>query len=476
MTASTQQNRYAINGVIDTAKPVMANLENIANSASSWLTYDMTDGKWSVVINQAGTSSFTFNEDNIVGGIDVSGLGLDRLYNAVEVQFPNKDLDDSNDFVRLDLTSGDRKSNEPDNLLKLNYPLINDSIQAELIGLLELKQSRMNLTAEWTGDFSTVGVTAGDIVTVNNSAHGWTNKLFRILQTEEKLQDAAINVKFTAIEYDATVYDADLTRVTRSNADGVITIGEIGQMSQPTVTRIGGAATPNSDESRFASMPRLLIESTVPSSSAGIIEGIEVWYYDIPDSELPTYATVDDEARTYKLHSVIKPSPNAYFDPSEEVDYYISDLTDANTGFGGNFLIKLRAINSTTKGPYSAVSGLVEYTPKQRTDVIDDNVEVDEGSGNILTTFGLAGLMSLLNSLMRDGSSGSGSLFEKIFDIFQGDTGVDLLDPTKKVINCAESYSYVNGYLLHTTKNDPDDGCIRTELIPANPTASEEIL
>ena len=148
MTASTQQNRYAINGVIDTAKPVMANLENIANSASSWLTYDMTDGKWSVVINQAGTSSFTFNEDNIVGGIDVSGLGLDRLYNAVEVQFPNKDLDDSNDFVRLDLTSSDRKSNEPDNLLKLNYPLINDSIQAELIGLLELKQSRMNLTAE----------------------------------------------------------------------------------------------------------------------------------------------------------------------------------------------------------------------------------------------------------------------------------------------------------------------------------------
>ena len=78
--------------------------------------------------------------------------------------------------------------------------------------------------------------------------------------------------------------------------------------------------------------------------------------------------------------------------------------------------------------------------------------------------------------VIRDGDSGAGSLFKKVFDVLQGDTGVDLLDPTKKPVNCVSSYSYVQGQLLHTTRDDPDDGCIRTELIPASPTASEEIL
>ena len=57
MASISTLSRYRINGVIDTAKPVMQNLENIANSAGAWLTYDVTDGKWSVVINKAGTIS-----------------------------------------------------------------------------------------------------------------------------------------------------------------------------------------------------------------------------------------------------------------------------------------------------------------------------------------------------------------------------------------------------------------------------------
>jgi len=426
---TTNQARYKINGVIDTAKPVMKNIENIANSCVSWLTYDVTEGKWAVVINKAGSSEFSFNDSNILGGIDVNGTGLDRLYNAVEVQFPNRDLDDSNDFVRLDLTTSNRKENEPDNLLKLTYPLVNDPIQAELIGLLELNQSRVDLTIEFTTDFSASKVTAGAIISITNTAQGWTNKLFRVLQTEEVNTGSAIQIKISAIEYDASIYSGSFSRVTRSNADGVFTMGQIGQMSTPTVTKLQTEA-----------LPRLLIESTVPSSNAGIVEGVEVWYYDIPDTELVVgqtgneWQSVDDEARTYKLHTVIKPSPGGTFAPSEQIKYYISDFTNKNSGFSGNFLIKLRAVNSTTQGPYSAISGLVNYIPKQTTDNITNNTEVDNGSGNILTSLGLSALMALLNGLLRDGLSGSGSMFDKIFDIFNTDQGFDPRnDQLKKV-------------------------------------------
>lgn len=428
---TTLQPRYKINGVIDTAKPVMQNIENIANSCVSWLTYDVSAGKWAVVINKATTSSFNFTDSNIIGGIKTFGTGLDRLYNAVEVQFPNRDLDDANDFVRLDLTAGNRKANEPDNLLKLNYPLINDPITAEQVGLLELNQSRVDLTIEFTADYSATTVTPGDVVSITNTAQGWTNKEFRVLQTAEKNTNEAIQIVISAIEYDASVYSGSFSRVTRSNADGVFTMGQIGQMSTPTVTKLETQA-----------LPRILIESTVPSSNAGIVEGVEVWYYDIPDTELSTSGTgnewqsVDDEARTYKLHTVIKPSPGGTFAPNEDIKYYISDFTNKNTGFQGNFLIKLRAVNSTTQGPYSAISGLVNYVPKQTTDNITNNTEVDNGSGNILTSLGLSALMALLNGLLRDGTSTSGSMFDKIFDIFNTDQGFDPRnDELKKVAN-----------------------------------------
>ena len=146
------------------------------------------------------------------------------------------------------------------------------------------------------------------------------------------------------------------------------------------------------------------------------------------------WQSVDDEARTYKLHTVIKPSPSGTFAPSAQIKYYISDFTNKNSGFSGNFLIKLRAVNSTTQGPYSAISGLVNYIPKQTTDNITNNTEVDNGSGNILTSLGLSALMALLNGLLRDGTATSGSMFDKIFDIFNTDQGFDPRnDQLKKV-------------------------------------------
>lgn len=386
---TTNQARFKINGVIDTAKPVMQNIENITNSLTSWLTYDQTDGKWAIIINRAGTSSFSFDDSNIVGAVNVGGTGMDRLYNAVEVQFPNRDLDDANDYIRLDLLPAERKVNEPDNLLKLTYPLINDPITAQQIGLQELLQSRVETTIDFNADYSALSVKAGEIVSVTNSAHGYTNKLFRVVKTEEVNSGGAMQIKISGIEYDASVYAGNFNRVTRSNADGVITIGEIGKMSTPQITRIGSVpngVSPGAGETRHDPQPRILIESTVPDNTdplnqAGIIEGVEVWYYDIPDTELSTTGTgnewqaVDDEARTYKLHSVYKPNPKDVFDPGEELDIYIEEFTNRNTGFSGNFLIKLRAVNSTTAGPYSDKSGLVQYGPTQKTQRVDGETE-----------------------------------------------------------------------------------------------------
>jgi hypothetical protein len=45
--------RYKVNGLIDTANPVMDNIELIGNSCATWLTYDAMNGRWSVEIGRA---------------------------------------------------------------------------------------------------------------------------------------------------------------------------------------------------------------------------------------------------------------------------------------------------------------------------------------------------------------------------------------------------------------------------------------
>ena len=410
---TTNFTRYEINGVIDPNKNVMSNIESLANSAATWITYDTSTGKWTCVINQSGTSSKSFSDSNIIGELKVTNTSLDNYYNSVEVEFPHKDLNDASDYIRIDIPAVDRKPNEPDNVLKLNYPLVNEQVQAQLLGFIELKQSRVDTVIEFTTDFTAIDLQAGDLIDVTNSTFGYTNKLFRVLQIKE-VDNETLSLEITAMEYDANVYStSDLVRYVRSNADGIITIGDIGKCGTPQITK-----------TETDRVPHFLLETTVPDNTDpanpyGIVEGIEVWIYEVPAGELPTWETVDDESRTYTLLTTIKPQGEV-FAPGADIDYNIYNL-DAS-----NFLLKVRGVNSVTKGPFSDLSGLVQYTPKQVTDQITNDTEIND-NGSILASLGMSVLLRLLNGLLQNGDSGSGSLFEKIFEVFRDKTGVDIV-------------------------------------------------
>lgn len=384
---TTSLYRYRINGVIDTAQPVLKNIENIANSCSTWVSYDSLNGLWSVIINKAGTSVHSFSDDNIIGGITVNGTGLTELYNSVEVSYPSRDVDDQGDVIRIDIPTVDRFANEPDNTLTINLPLSNEPVQAMIVGLQELKQSRVDLVVEFKTDWSKINVQAGDVIDLTSSVYGFDQKLFRVIRMEEVDDDGAININITALEYDAEVYNSgDLSRYVISNEDGVITAGLLGTPSTPAVTKF-----------ELNSRPRIVVETTVPDGTdplnpAGIVEGIEFWYYKIPDAELPTWEIVDDATRVYSLYKTARPTGGATtFAGGSIVEIDIDNVND------GNFLIKCRAVNSTTSGDFSVSSGLVEYSPTQTAGAIASNTAILDNAGN--TIGGLAGANILLKLL-----------------------------------------------------------------------------
>jgi hypothetical protein len=236
-------NVFNINGVVDTSKSVMSNLQNIANACNTWVTFDNATGKWSVIINRDGSSVVSINESNIVGSMTVSGTGINEFYNGVQFTYPHKDLLDQNDTVTLTIPEANRFPNEFENVLNFSADLINDPIQAEYVATVELKQSRIDKVIRFNTDFSMLGVKAGDLVSITNSVYGFDAKQFRILTvSEEDGDDNVLTLGFTAYEHDASIYSlGDLVREERSAVNNVIS-----QCANTATQASNGVATGNS--------------------------------------------------------------------------------------------------------------------------------------------------------------------------------------------------------------------------------------
>ena len=215
-------NVFEINGVISTDKTVLQNLNTLSTAAGCWITYDISEGLWSVIINRAGPSEASFDDSNIIGGINVSGTGVNELYNSVSVEFPHKDLRDQTDYIDLSVPEENQYPNELPNNLNIRLDCINNPIQAQYIGNVELKQSRLDKVIEFRTDYSKLGLRAGDIIDVTNDVYGFTNKLFRITKVSEN-DEETLSISITALEYSADVYDtAGLTRTERTKKTGIV--------------------------------------------------------------------------------------------------------------------------------------------------------------------------------------------------------------------------------------------------------------
>lgn len=399
---SQLDHQFTINGVLSTNNTVLENMEKLARSCGCWISYDIHAGLWSVIINRAGDSIRSFNDSNIVGPVNVSSTGLTDIYNSVKVSYPRSDINDQIDWVKFDLPSSERYYNEPDNTLEITCELLNDPVQATVIGAIEMNQARIDKVATFTTDYSAIDLNSGDIIDITNSALGWTNKEFRVITMREVDDDAgAIRIEITALEYDDSIYNPDVTRYERSDQNGIITVGDIGTPATPTITRF-------EQDPR----PRLILEATTPS---GIVEGMEFWLSSTSSSS------------GYALVGTTYPVGGGSYGASVGVEL---DVDWANAG---NVWVKVRGVNSTTTGPFSNYVADT-YTPQQTTQAIATTTQVtDSSGGNILTTLGAGGLLALLNGLLVGNNTSSGSMFDKIFDLYNDVTGVNILDPGNSI-------------------------------------------
>jgi hypothetical protein len=222
--STIQTNLFTINGVVSTDKSVLQNINTLCTACGAWMTYDIAEGKWAVVINRAGSSIASFNDSNIIGGINVSGTGINDLYNTCSVEFPHKDLRDQTDYVDLEIddVTWQYFPNELPKNMDIKIDIINDPIQATYIGTSELKQSRIDKVIQFRTDYSKIGLKAGDLIDVTAEMYGYSAKMFRITKIEEDDGDV-LAISITALEYNEDIYSTTgLTRKLREKKTGIV--------------------------------------------------------------------------------------------------------------------------------------------------------------------------------------------------------------------------------------------------------------
>jgi len=350
----TLSNRYQINGVINPSDKVMTNLQKLASNAGCFVNYDIGTGLWGVTINKDQSPVLHFDDSNIISGIDLTGTNLDSMYNAVEVEFPHRELRDQMDTIRIDLPTEYRNSNEPDNILKLRYDLLNEPLQARELGYLELYQNRMDQVVTFTTDYSKINTEAGDVITITSSVYGWTDKPYRVVRVREiEGEDGGLALEITAQEYDSTMYTAGgfpRRPRTPSEAIGIPSIGAIGTPEPPTLALLNNVAVPAID-----------VTGLVPS---GIVDRLEYWYS-------------NDAGTSYKLLGTRRNSNGSPYNEDDALTFRASGLS------AGDYLFKVRGGNATAFGSFSATTSLT-WAPVQTTDAVTASTQVSGGLSDLI--------------------------------------------------------------------------------------------
>lgn len=319
------QNRYLINGPVNTGQNCMTNLQTIADACDSWIAYDERAANWKVIINRSyldlgfnvttltsaqqgntytistvGTTDFTtlgasantvgvtfdyngvtptgtgtvivapyqVNDYNLVGGINVNPIALQSIYNTLEVQYPDKNIKDQTDYSYINLADYQSElmsPNEPVNLLTTTLPITNNYIMATYIGERQLLMSRENLTINFSLDYSGIQLDAGDIIAVSFAPYGWDvlNYGYGKLFRVTQVQEVKDNSGFLGAGITATEYNDSIY-----SQDPITDYVPDANTGLSQTTNIGTPNVPVVTINNANTVNQMTVVATVPTYSA----------------------------------------------------------------------------------------------------------------------------------------------------------------------------------------------------------------
>lgn len=337
------QPRFKFNGVIDTNRSIMDNLQDMASCCDCLIKYNEITAKWGVIVQKPTyTVAMNLNDSNMVSAISISPIDLAGSYNIVECKFPDNSVQDSFNTATFDLAEIAPSllfPNEPVNKMSISLPLVNNDVQAQYIATRLLKSAREDLQVQVSINYVGIQLEAGDIVTLTSPNYGWTAKPFRINKVVEQFgSDGTVTAKLTLTEFNSTVYDdVSITQFQPAPNTGISDPTFFGVVPAPVVT----AQYPNNAN------PLFLVQVT--TSSSGITQYAEIWY--------SAFSNPTADQRIFAGTTEIQSSGNPY-----SINTAMPAVSLANIP-SGNWYFFSRMVNSLASSSFSPASSVLLWRP-----------------------------------------------------------------------------------------------------------------
>lgn len=337
------QSRFRFDGVIDTGRNVLANLQDMSSSCDCIVKYNEITAKWGVIIQQPTyTVAMYVTDSDIISGITISPLDISSSFNYIEAKFPDKTNQDAFNTVNFDLAEIDPTllfPNEPVNKFSASLPLVNNSVRAQYIATRLLKAGREDLQVQFDVYFKGLQLEAGDVVSITNTNYGWSAKLFRTNKVVQTFNDdGSIVVKLNLTEFNPAIWDdTSITEFTPAPNTGIGDPTFFGNVPAPLIY----GQYPTATNPYFTVLPY--------ASDSGIIQYAEVWY--------SAYASPTESQRYFAGTTTINSGGTPY-EPGTQLP-----LVTLSNIPAGNWYIFTRMVNSLASSAYSPASTLFHWEP-----------------------------------------------------------------------------------------------------------------
>ena len=367
LSGGGSQQRYVLDGVLDTANSRKDNIEAMLSSMGGKLIY--SGGEYFIVGAEYNTPTITVDESVLVGGISVKTKQSRRsLYNGVKGVY----LAEEENYTLADypsITSSSYSTEDGDPIyLDMPLPFTTNNVRAQRIAKIALLQSRQQTQITIPCNLAALKFKAGDNIMVTNSRMGWTQKVFEVTGYQLDItNDGAIIVNVDAIETASAIYDW-----ATSDQQDFTTGGEVdlydGFTTQPPTNLAATSTTTVASDGTLLPSLRL----TWTDSTDVFVTQYEVQYQ--RGSANVDYGEITDAYTTNTDQGLITNAASITLDYGSIDDPVATDEPNYNSVFvttnqyvitgvvpSANYNIRVRAINNLgVKSNFITLSGLAE--------------------------------------------------------------------------------------------------------------------
>ena len=202
--------RYHGGGVIESSGEPVDNLNDILSAMGGSAVY--IGGTWRILAAAASTPAFTFDESHIIGPITVRPkLSRRDRFNFVKGVYVSPINDgQASDYPSV---SNSTYATQDGGTIPIDFdlPMTQRPHTAQRLAKIKLEKARQEIFVEADFNLHAMQVQPGDVVRINNTRFGWSNKEFEVitwtLDTREQNGAPLYFVRMALQETASAVYD-----------------------------------------------------------------------------------------------------------------------------------------------------------------------------------------------------------------------------------------------------------------------------